>query len=181
MLTSTRVGVILLISLQAILIGLLATPREEPAVTGHGFAVEETEPAPPPGQTYIGMKSCSACHFEQYGVWKQDKHVKAFEILPEKYKTDPACLKCHTTGYGEESGFKTAADSHLAGTTCEACHGPGSKHQEICQEFATAKTLSPDQEKMARDSIYKLSPENSCIACHTQKAHKPHPDYDKDE
>ncbi len=127
----------------------------------------------------MGTKTCSSCHFEQFGTWRQDKHAQGFAILPDKYKTDASCLKCHTTGFGEASGFKTAADTQLAGTTCEACHGPGSKHQEICQALTATKKLSPEQEKMARDSIYKLNPQNSCIACHTSKAHKAHPDYDK--
>lgn len=138
------------------------------------------EPTPPTDQTYIGMKSCSACHFDQYAIWKKDKHTKAFEILPEKYKTDASCLKCHATGYGEETGFKTAADTHLSGATCEACHGPGSKHEEICLEFKTARKLSPEQEQLARDSIYKLKPDNACVSCHTSKAHKAHVEYDKD-
>lgn len=142
-------------------------------------AAQAPEPAPPEGQTYIGMKACSACHFEQFLVWRQDKHAQAFTNLPAKYKTDASCLKCHTTGFGEPTGYKTAADADLAAVSCEVCHGPGSKHQEICKPFATAKTLSPQQEKLARDSIYKVQPSNACIECHTAKAHKAHLKYDK--
>ncbi len=170
---------IFLVASPALLFFALKTPAA-PAPRQDEVVKNQPEPTPPAGQTYIGMKNCSACHFEQYAIWKSDKHTKAFEILPEKYKTDAACLKCHTTGFGEESGFKTAADTHLAGTTCEACHGPGSKHQEICKDFATAKKLSPEQEQLARDSIYKLLPTNACIGCHTSKAHKAHMEYDKE-
>lgn len=170
---------IFLIAASALLFCALRTPGAPPPMQDE-VVENKPEPAPPAGQTYIGMKNCSACHFEQYAIWKKDEHTKAFEILPEKYKTDATCLKCHTTGFGEETGFKTAADTHLAGATCESCHGPGSKHQEICKEFATAKKLSPEQEQLARDSIYLLKPTNACIGCHTSKAHKAHMEYDKE-
>lgn len=137
------------------------------------------EPTPPAGQTYVGVKNCSSCHFEQFIVWKKDKHSLAFDNLPAKYKTDASCLKCHTTGFGEASGFKTTADTSLASISCEVCHGPGSKHQEICKPFANTRKLSPEQEKLARDSIYKIKPQNICIECHSSKAHKAHPKFDK--
>jgi hypothetical protein len=171
-------GVLLMCSLPAAWAWLLAAPAATPPVVVQEPA-NATEPAPPAGQTYIGTKNCSSCHFEQFGMWRQDKHAQAFEILPAKYKADPECLKCHTTGFGKETGFKTASDSHLAGTTCEACHGPGSQHKQICEAFTASKKLSPDQEKQARDSIWRVDPSNSCIHCHSRKAHKAHPDYDK--
>jgi hypothetical protein len=129
------------------------------------------EPVPPSGQTYTGAKKCAACHFEQYMAWKKDKHSKSFDLLTDQYKADPKCLKCHTTGYGEATGYKGPEDTNLAGTTCESCHGPGSKHDEICQQFAKQK-LNAEQEKVARDSIWLMLPKNVCATCHTTKAHK---------
>ena len=95
-------------------------------------------------QTYIGTQKCAACHFEQFTAWKQTKHAKAFEILPAKYRNDAECLKCHSTGFGEPTGFKDATSTSLAGTTCEACHGPGSKHAEVTKQFAKKKKLSEE-------------------------------------
>jgi hypothetical protein len=43
------------------------------------------EPAPPAGQTYTGVKRCSACHFKQYMVWKKTKHASAFTDMADKY------------------------------------------------------------------------------------------------
>jgi hypothetical protein len=128
------------------------------------------EPAPPADQEYIGTNKCAACHFDQFVKWKKTKHSKTFELLTAKYEADAKCLKCHTTGYGEPTGFKTAADTQLKGTSCEACHGPGSKHAEASKAFANKKP-TPEQEKVARDSIWKILPGNACISCHMVQGH----------
>lgn len=133
---------------------------------------------PPEGQTYTGAKQCASCHFDQYLKWRQTKHAKGFEILPAKYKTDASCLKCHTTAYGQETGYKGATTPELVGTSCEACHGPGSKHGEIAKGFGNKK-LTPEEQAYVRSTIYKVLPANSCVECHTDKGHKDHPPYDK--
>ena len=135
---------------------------------------EGPEPEPPAEQEYIGVKKCAACHFDQYTKWKKTKHSTNFELLTAKYEADEKCLKCHTTGYGEPTGYKTAADVDLKGTSCEACHGPGSKHAEISKPFANQKP-TPEQEKLARDSIWKVLPQNACIACHVVQSHHDNP------
>jgi hypothetical protein len=135
---------------------------------------------PSSGQTFIGTQKCAACHFEQFTVWKQTKHSKAFDILPAKYKADASCLKCHSTGFGEPTGFKDATTTSLAGTSCEACHGPGSKHAEVTKQFAKKKKLAEDEEKIARESIHKIPTTNACVTCHAEKGHKPHPKFDKE-
>jgi nitrate/TMAO reductase-like tetraheme cytochrome c subunit len=131
------------------------------------------EPAPPEGQTYTGAKACASCHFEQFMAWSKSKHAKSFELVTAEYQTNEKCLSCHTTGYGEPSGFKDLASSKaLAGTTCESCHGPGSKHDEIAKAYGKEK-LTPEQEKECRDSIWMMLPGNVCVDCHTTQAHKP--------
>lgn len=134
-------------------------------------AADAPEPAPPADQQYIGAKQCASCHFDQFMKWRGTKHAKTFDLLPAQYQADATCLPCHTTGFGTPTGFKTAAASvDLKGTTCEACHGPGSKHAEIAKQFADQK-LSPDQEKAVRDSIWKISPKNACASCHIVQGH----------
>jgi hypothetical protein len=131
------------------------------------------EPAPPAGQTYTGSKRCASCHFEQFMKWRKEKHSKAFELLPPKYQADPKCLQCHSTGYGEPTGFKDIKTTpSLAGNTCESCHGPGSEHEKVCKPLAKTKKLTPAQLKAANDSIWKILPGNVCIECHATKAHK---------
>lgn len=129
------------------------------------------EPAPPEGQTYTGAKDCASCHFKQFMSWKKTKHSKTFDLLPASYQTDATCLKCHTTGYGQATGFKDLATSaNLAGTTCETCHGPGSKHAEIAKGFGKAK-LTAAQEVTVRDSIWLMTPKNICVTCHLVQGH----------
>jgi hypothetical protein len=143
-----------------------------------------TPPAVPKGQTYTGAKRCASCHFKQHMSWKKTKHATdAWSKVAAKYQKDPACLKCHVTGYGAEGGYVAGTDaailSNLVGVSCEACHGPGSKHEEICKKYATKKKLSADEEKEARGSIYKFLPDNVCVRCHGTPGHKDHPKYDK--
>lgn len=134
---------------------------------------------PPADQTYIGTKQCSACHFDQFMTWRQTKHAKAFEILPAKYKEDASCLECHVTGHGKPTGYKDASSVGLEGTSCEACHGPGSKHAEISKDFANKK-LSEEESVYVRSTIHKMLPDNSCADCHKSKGHIPHPEFDKE-
>ena len=134
------------------------------------------EAAPPANQQYTGSKRCASCHFEQYMTWKTTNHAKAFEDLTPKYQKDPKCLKCHTTGFGEPSGYKDQATTAvLAGVTCESCHGPGSEHEKIAQPFAKVKTLTPEQEKAVKDSIWLMLPKNVCVECHVVQGHKENP------
>jgi hypothetical protein len=148
----------------AVVVGLCMGGR-----SGHGQP-DAQEPAPPADQQYIGVKKCAACHFDQFMQWRGTKHAKAFELLPAKYQADATCVKCHTTGFGEPTGFKTVADADLKGVSCEVCHGPGSKHADAAKPFANMKP-TPEQEKVARDSIWKLKPNNVCITCHMVQGH----------
>ena len=136
---------------------------------------------PPADQTYTGATACSACHLKQFMTWKKTKHATdAFTKVPAKYKTDATCLICHSTGFGAASGFKDEASTpKLAGTTCEACHGPGSKHAEAARQYKDKK-LTPDEEKLVRGTIYKVLPQNVCMRCHATQVHKAHPAYDKE-
>jgi hypothetical protein len=155
---------------------LVLSKQESPAVTL--LAAPAPLAKPPEDQTYIGAKQCASCHFDQFLKWRQTKHAKGFDILPAKYKSDASCLKCHTTGFGEKSGFKDAKTLDLAGTSCEACHGAGSKHAEIAKGFG-GKKLTKDEEAYVRSTTHKILPGNACVACHVAQSHQAHPKYDK--
>ena len=152
-------GMVTLIAVASMFTSLTSAQQEAP------------EPAPPADQTYLGAKKCASCHFDQYVSWRKTKHAKSFELLPAKYQADAKCVKCHSTGFGEPTGFKSVtATPDLVGTSCEQCHGPGSAHAEICKPFTGQKPTAA-QEKLARDSIWKILPKNICISCHMVQGH----------
>ncbi|MBD3182728.1 hypothetical protein GF312_10570 [Candidatus Poribacteria bacterium] len=114
--------------------------------------------------TYVPGKKCRVCHIKIYKAQDKTPHANSYENLVDAgEETNEACLPCHVTGYGQPGGFEDAKSSKgLAGTTCQACHGPGSKHVE--------KGLSKEQRK---ETIQK-TPKDACTKCH--KTHEPHPD-----
>lgn len=177
-----RFAVSVVVVIVAGLLFLLSTPDSRANAVALD-PLQDAAPAPlkspPEGQTYMGTKQCSACHFDQFMTFRSTRHAKSFEILPAKYKEDAICLACHTTGHGEPTGYKDASSTGLAGTSCEACHGPGSKHGEIAKEYANKK-LSPEQSLYIRSTIHKMLPDNACFKCHKTKGHIPHPEYDKE-
>lgn len=143
------------------------------------------------GAKYVGAKKCKMCHMKQYKSWAKTKMAKTFEVLkpgvsaeaktklkfdPQKdYTKDPKCLVCHTTGFNLPGGYKipkkgdskAAAQAKLnEGTTCEACHGPGSKYLPLHKKIMSRKkytfeTLHQAGQIRADDS--------SCTPCHNRR------------
>jgi hypothetical protein len=153
-----------------------------------GPAVAE-EPAKP---AFVGPDNCKKCHLKQFKSWKATAMAKSFEALkpgtsPEKkkagkldpaadYTKDPNCLRCHTTGYGKETGYpavvvgkewtedEKARATRLEGTTCEACHGPGSLYGPYKKDH--------EQFKLAEvQALGSTSPPQveQCMACHVKE------------
>lgn len=72
--------------------------------------------------SYVGNKACAGCHKAEFADWQRSAHGKSVEALvsgkksgaktkaaltPDKdYSKDEKCLKCHTTGFGKDGGFK---------------------------------------------------------------------------
>ena len=80
-----------------------------------------------PISNFLGDQSCLSCHQPQHENWKKTGHAKAFQTLVrEKRETDHTCLPCHTTGFGEVSGFGDVLES----VQCESCHGPKRGHPD---------------------------------------------------
>jgi len=79
---------------------------------------------------YVGSQSCAKCHKEIYEKWSKTKHAHALATLAKMGKdSDPACFRCHTTGYTDSGGYLNQKETpHLADVRCEACHGPASMH-----------------------------------------------------
>jgi hypothetical protein len=150
-----------------------------PLIGGRVARAVPSEPSVAPKGEYIGTKQCSACHFKEYMVWKKQKHAKAFSDMPAKYYGDVTCLKCHITAYGVAGGYKGPSTPDLLGVTCEACHGPGSKHAAVAKKYTDKKVLTDEEKKLVNADIQRFVT-NACLVCHTEQAgHKEHPKFDK--
>lgn len=121
--------------------------------------LKDEERQSPSGKTYFGSESCVDCHQPFFEQWSATRHAGAFATLEAVGKSrNPECVKCHTTGYGEEGGFYSAtATPGLANVQCEQCHGPGREH------------LSDYTVPMASIG------EPVCLRCHTEENS---PDFD---
>jgi len=104
---------------------------------------------------YVGSKSCIECHEslnkKHIETWKKSPMAtKAFPLIQnEKDKTK--CIPCHATGFDPEK--KTYKEENVS---CEACHGPGEKYQEMMMGAGAL-----DGGKIARENGLK-----SCTRCH---------------
>jgi hypothetical protein len=89
------------------------------------------------GQRFAGSGACSGCHPRAWERWRASAHAADFAGLSGPEREDPACLRCHVTGYGDPLGYRAASGGpDLAAVGCEACHGPaadhaGSSHPEL--------------------------------------------------
>ncbi len=130
-------------------------------------------------QSYVGTNKCFVCHRPQTNTWSETKHSHAFTDVPEKYRSNSGCLKCHLTGFGKEGGYASSSDKDLLMVGCEACHGPGAQHVDAAQRFVLANPGEEAKiEKEMRSMIVKTPPDTVCASCHTIQAHQKHPPYD---
>lgn len=113
-------------------------------------------------QEYLGNEACRECHPGVYAFWRRTVHARSFQDLSRAgERKDPTCLRCHTTGYGELSGFLDPDRTPgLAAVGCEACHGPGALHAGSLYPELVPTTLGRDCPPC---EIQRL-----CHTCHTQ-------------
>lgn len=137
-----------------------------------------------PAHEFTGAKKCSLCHKkpeqgEQYGIWLNSAHSKAFEVLatPEAKAAalklgvaDPQqsgqCLECHSTAYyfTKEKVSETIAVEE--GVSCESCHGPGKDY---------AKKSVMEDESAAKEAGLIIPDEATCKKCHNENNPNPKP------
>ncbi|MBI4397920.1 MAG: cytochrome c3 family protein [Candidatus Omnitrophica bacterium] len=128
---------------------------------------------------FVGAQKCALCHKkpeqgEQYRIWQESRHAKAFETLgtPEAKKIaaergieDPQksgeCLKCHSTAYYFTPEKVTDAIRVEEGVSCETCHGPGKDYMK--------KSIMEDLDA-AKEAGLIIPDENTCVKCHNQES-----------
>jgi hypothetical protein len=169
------------------MITLMQTYQER--LESEQIALTDAVGAPhPSGATYVGADACGTCHETAMDIWKKTGHAHAFESLdPDNKRTgherlngversyDPECLACHVTGWDPheyirfQSGFlneKFADDDEkmlhklMAGTQCENCHGPGSRHIELIE--ADDLIAAAQEVRVTLEQAKK----NVCEKCH---------------
>ncbi|MFZ5433364.1 MAG: multiheme c-type cytochrome [Calditrichota bacterium] len=144
---------------------------------GATLAIAEDAPAAEAAKTpaFVGSKSCKACHMgekkgKMWEIWMESTHAKSMASLnAEKGETkDPKCLKCHTTGYGEATGYgyegmdeAAASPEGLGAVGCESCHGPGSEYK--------AMKVMKDRDAAVAAGMW-IPTEATCKKCHNEES-----------
>jgi hypothetical protein len=119
----------------------------------------------PRGQSpYAGPTFCVKCHETLLALWSATAHAESFRTLEESGEAaNPACLRCHTTGFGEWKGFEGRESTPgLAGVTCEACHGPSGDHAGSAYPALVSTAYGRD---CASCEVGRI-----CRRCHTRKS-----------
>lgn len=146
---------------------------------------------------FVGAVKCNgSCHDAYYQAWKNSPHGKTFDLLkpgvrkeakvrvkldPDKdYRTNPLCLRCHTTGYRQRGGFKPAGTKNKKGKDrstkidpsepnkeqvgCEMCHSvAGGSQFRIVMKASKGKFTKAETENYGQRWDYS----NVCTRCHT--------------
>ena len=113
--------------------------------------------------TFVGSASCQSCHPQAHEVWQKSGHARAFATLVKRGSdADPHCIKCHTVGFGQPSGYRRplGVDS-LVDVGCESCHGPASEH--VAQQLDS------------KPNTFKFRPlgPGDCKSCHFGEFSRP--------
>jgi len=132
---------------------------------------------------FIGVKKCSMCHKSdakgnQFKVWSESKHSKAYTVLSSDAALkiakgkglkkpaieSPECLSCHTITADVKLLDKTFDVKD--GVQCESCHGAGSAYQSMSVMKEKAKAIVAGLIEF-KDEAAK---EKYCKTCHNEKS-----------
>ncbi len=123
----------------------------------HAHSGNAAEAEPQETNKYVGVEACAPCHEDIVQTYRKNsgKAVSDKSLLKMREKLTDAefrdCLKCHTTGYGEPSGFVSFEKTpHLGIVGCESCHGMGYLH-----------TIEQSAESITKKPTLEL-----CVTCH---------------
>lgn len=134
---------------------------------------------------YVGAKKCKACHLKEFKSWSETRMAKSFELLrpgassaakkkakldPAKdYTADPACLVCHTTGFGKPGGFVSLAKTpDLIGVQCEMCHGAGGTFTQ--KEHMSLANKEYKKADLVKVGLVGVITKVQCENCHNPKS-----------
>ncbi len=132
--------------------------------------------------SYVGTKKCKTCHKskkagQQYVIWQESKHSKAYETLKTKEADEISmkkdgkkavendnCLKCHAPQYNVDAKLLGKKFKIEDGVQCETCHGPGS-------DYKSKKVMKDREKAVAAGLILYEDPEKDlCVKCHNEES-----------
>lgn len=135
---------------------------------------------------YIGVDKCKMCHKgdkkgNQYEIWQESVHAKAFETLKseesQKIATEkglakpaheaPECLKCHVTGHDADASKLSSSFKMEEGVQCETCHGAGSEYKSMSIMRDRAKAIEAG---MTDILVENGTAEKQCLECHNEES-----------
>jgi cytochrome c553 len=142
--------------------------------------------------SFVGTKDCKKCHIREWKSWSQTKMANAFELLkpgvraeakekagldPDKdYTADPACVRCHVTGFQKDGGFVDVETTpELVGVGCEACHGPGGTYTQ--DGYMTLKNKEFKRDELVKVGLVAQVTAEQCVQCHNEDSPFVGPDY----
>lgn len=136
-----------------------------------------------PAHDFVGVKKCKVCHKKeedgnQYGIWMESAHAKAYETLAgeeamkiakgkgiDNPQTAGECLSCHATAYPVMADIANQKITMEEGVSCESCHGAGSDYyKKSVMEAVAAKETEPASVGLI------LPDEATCKTCHNDKS-----------
>jgi hypothetical protein len=141
---------------------------------------EAAKDAPKETFTYVGSTKCKTCHKkpeagEQYRIWSDSKHAKAFQVLASEEglaeakkrgiadpQASPECLKCHATAFAVMDDLANQKIKLEEGVSCEGCHGAGSGYSKK----SVKKKIAAGEIEGASVGLWEVS-EETCKKCHT--------------
>lgn len=149
--------------------------------------------------SYMGISNCKMCHKKaekgnQFGIWSERNHARAFETLKGEEAVKIAkeqglevppheageCLVCHTTGWGKAGGYEVLSAEFIASPEnaravkkndskanvgCENCHGAGSGYKsKKTMEGIFSGEINPA-------TVGLINPNKEvCLTCHNEKS-----------
>lgn len=133
---------------------------------------------------YVGVKKCKMCHKskrrgDQYGMWLERGHAKAYTVLASEeskkvaeeagVEGDPQqakeCLVCHVVAFDAPAEKKESTLTLEEGVSCEACHGPGSEYKGM----KVMKQITAGEVNGADYGLVEPT-EELCKTCHNPKS-----------
>lgn len=149
------------------------------SISGAADEIQEISAVANGQHEFVGHKRCKTCHKKaaignQYEIWLESKHAKAYETLAtEKAKewgaevgvddpqTNEKCIKCHSTAHGIPDELVSKSFDRTAGVQCEACHGAGKDYRK--------KRIMIDREQAVANGLV-LPNEAVCTRCHNDES-----------